>query len=255
MQLATARQQYGPDHPDVTRLEREVASLTQAIQSATAGHPGVPTGTGTPDNPSYIQVKAQREATDAQRDSLTRKRSELKAKIVEMEQRLAASPAVERDYANMLRELDSDQLKYREVQQKQMEAQLSENLEDEQKGERFSLIGPPLAPESPYSPNRWLISGVGLLLAFAVGIVLVLVLESRDQSVRNRSDLEYLVAVSPLAVIPRMFTMADYARRRRHRILAVVGAVMAVGVALALTHFFYRPLDVLFDVILRKLGV
>ena len=253
-QLATLQQRYAPDHPDVVRLERQVATLTQAIQSSASSQSAAPSPAAGADNPAYIQVKAQHEAAMAEIDSLNTKRTELQAKVAQLEARLAASPAVERDYVTMLRELDSDQLKYREVQQKQEEAQLAQNLEDEQKGERFTLIDPPLAPESPVSPNRWLIMGIGLLLAIVLPIGVALLLDSRDHSVRNRQDLESLVQAAPLAVVPLIFTSEDYARMRRRRRLAYVGTVGVIAIALLLTHLFYRPLDVLWDVALRKLA-
>jgi uncharacterized protein involved in exopolysaccharide biosynthesis len=251
--LATLQQRYAPDHPDVVRLQRQIATLTQAMQNDTSSQSQAQSAAAA-DNPAYIQVKAQHEAAMAEIDSLNTKRTELQAKVSQLEARLAASPAVERDYVTMLRELDSAQLKYREVQQKQEEAQLAENLEDEQKGERFTLIDPPLAPESPVSPNRWLIMGIGLVLAIILPIGLALLLDSRDHSVRNRQDLESLVQAPPLAVVPMIFTSEDYARMRRRRRLAFAGTVGAIAIALLLTHLFYRPLDVLWDVALRKLA-
>jgi succinoglycan biosynthesis transport protein ExoP len=50
--------------------------------------------------------------------------------------------------------LDSAQLKYQEIRAKQTEVQVSQNLETEHKGERFTMIEPPLPPEKPVSPNR-----------------------------------------------------------------------------------------------------
>ena len=48
----------------------------------------------------------------------------------------------------LARDLESTQAKYREVSQKRMEAQLAESLELERKGERFTLIEPPLHRKS-----------------------------------------------------------------------------------------------------------
>jgi hypothetical protein len=207
-----------------------------------------------PDNPAYIQIKAQRESNAAQRASLETKRAEVQTKIAELEAHLAAEPAVERDFSALVRELDSEQIKYREVRQKQMSAKLAENLEDEQKGERFTLIDPPLAPEEPQSPNRWLLAWVGLMLAIGGAIGAVILLESSDHSVRNRRDLEALVKVPPLAILPRINTLQDLATRRRSRRIAMYGAASSVLAVLLLTHLFYRPLDVLWAVAVRKLG-
>lgn len=251
-QLAQLHERYAPDYPDVVRLQRRVDALTQSIKAAPAGAAaGTP---AQPDNPAYIEIKAQRDAAAAQRAALLDKRTAVQSTIADLEGRLAAAPAVERDFDALALQLDNEQVQYREVRQKQMDAKLSENLEDEQKGERFTLIDPPLAPEKPASPNRLMLLGLGLVLALAASAGTVVLLENRDGSVRNRRDLEILLQIPPLAILPRMVTLADAVRRRwRHR-LALIGAAGTLAVALLLTDLFYRPLDVLWDVALRKLG-
>jgi polysaccharide biosynthesis transport protein len=251
--LAAAQKQYAPDHPDVKSLQRQVDTLAQAIKDNAPATPGA--GSVNPDNPAYIQVKAQREATEAQRASLRQKRTELQARLGQLGARLAAIPAVERDYVELARELDNDQLKYREVRQKQMSAKLAETLEDQQKGERFTLIDPPLVPEKPASPNRLLLGGLGFALAVVAAIAAVALLEQLDPSVRNRRDLELLLQVPPLAILPVFTTSAERAARRRRRRYLWASALGACCAALVLTHVLYRPLDVLWAVARRKLGV
>jgi uncharacterized protein involved in exopolysaccharide biosynthesis len=252
-QLAAAQQHYAADHPDIVRLKRLVESLQQNIRDLPA-QPVVPAAV-TPDNPAYIQVKSETEATAAERSSLQKKRTELQARINALEARLAVSPGVERDYNTLMREYENDQLRYREIRQKQMGAKSAENLEEEKKGERFTLIDPPLPPEQPASPNRWFLSGFGLILALLSAFGTVQLLEAVDRSVRGRRDLEALLSVPPLAILPRMLNLEDRALRRRHRRQALVGACGAGIMAVILVHLFFRPLDVIWAVALRKLGV
>jgi len=155
----------------------------------------------------------------------------------------------------MLRDLDSAQIEYRLVRQKQNDAQTAENLETEHKGERFTLIEPPFAPEEPSSPNRPLILIFGVMFALAAGFGIVAVLESTDVSVRGRGDLEALLTSPPLATIPHMLTIADRAQQRRWRLQAAVGATASLAVALLLIHVLYRPLDVLWFAALRTMGI
>src|SRR6201999_2537638 len=115
--------------------------------------------------PAYIQVRGQLDSVAVDRDSAVKKREELHAKLDDYERRLADEPAVERQYRELARDLDAAQLKYQEIKAKQTEVQVSQNLETEHKGERFTLIEPPLPPEKPISPNRLLILGLGLLLS------------------------------------------------------------------------------------------
>jgi len=56
--------------------------------------------------------------------------------------------------ADLLRDQETARRKYEEIRSKQMSAQVAENLEDEQKAERFTLLEPPLAPDVPIKPNR-----------------------------------------------------------------------------------------------------
>ncbi len=265
-QLASARQRYAPDHPDVLRLERLVDSLKKRDATETAAAAAaVTTGSqdqsaaqlpsATADNPPYIQIKAQREAAASQILSLNKKRGELEAELTALDRHLARTPMVERDYEAMLRDLDSAQIEYRLVRQKQNEAQTAENLETERKGERFTLIEPPFPPEEPSSPNRPLILIFGIMFALAAGFGTVAMLESTDASVRGSHDLRTLLTSPPLATIPIMLTTLDRARIRRWKMSALLGGVGSVVVALVLVHVFYRPLDVLWVVALRRMGI
>ena len=262
-QLGSARQRYAPDHPDVVRLERLVSSL-QARASAGPAPPAAgaaPTDPGekppssSADNPPYIQIQAQREAAVNQTSALRKKRDQLEASLAGLERHLARTPVVERDYDAMLRDLESAQSDYRLVRQKQNDAETAQNLETERKGERFTLIEPPFTPEEPTTPNRPLILLFGVMFALAAGFGAVATLESTDPSVRGRQDLQELLAAPPLARIPHIFTALDLARTRRWKRNALLGGVTSVILALALIHVFYRPLDVLWVVALRRMGI
>ena len=252
-ELKSIKEKYAPDHPDIVRQERLVASLSTQLQAAIAKNEGTQAATQEPDNPAYIQVKAQREASVNEKTSLLKKRAELRRRIDQIETNLAKSPVVERDYKAILLELDNTQLKYREVRQKQMEAQLGQNLEAQRKGERFTLIEPPLVPEKPASPNRVAILVLGLVLALPAGVGSVFLLESMDSSVRNRSDLESLLSVPTLAVLPWIESTEERRRKRRRMSYTLAGMFGSLVVAVALAHLLYKPLDVLWAVAVRRL--
>lgn len=252
--LAQARERYSASHPDVRRLERLVAAMEDAMRQSTRTAASLQR-IENPDNPAYIQIKAQREAAMNERASLRGQQAELRSRIADFEQRLADSPSVEREYSVLLRDLQGAQMKYQEVRQKQMAAQVAENMETEQKGERFTLIEPPLVPEEPASPNRPLVLGLGLVLALGSAIGLPLLLESVDGRVRGRRDLLELVSVPPLAVIPWIRTEEEQIARRRHWRLGLATTAAAGVAGLLLLHLLWRPLDVVWIVLLRRFGL
>jgi succinoglycan biosynthesis transport protein ExoP len=199
--LAAMSQTRTAEHPDVLRLRKQVAEYEARLATIprTVAAPGK---NEQPDNPAYVQIQANLRAAQSERTSLITQRSQLRERQAELEQRGAAAPGVERDYAALVRELQGAQLKYNEVQQKQMEATLASNLETDRKGERFTLIEPPLEAQKPVSPNRVLILLLGALLAAGTGVGIMLLLEALDTRVRGRDDIISLLKVPPLAVIP-----------------------------------------------------
>ncbi|HXP65357.1 MAG TPA: hypothetical protein VN815_07780, partial [Steroidobacteraceae bacterium] len=137
-QLSRAQEKYTAEHPDVVRLTHLVAELQKELAAAPAQE--IRKIEEHADNPVYIQVKGQLDALIGERQSADVKRNELQSKLDDYERRMAKAPAVERDFRELARELDSAQLKYQQIRAKQGDVQVSENLETQRKGERFTMI-------------------------------------------------------------------------------------------------------------------
>lgn len=253
-ELEQSRDRYSNDHPDVVRFERLVESLERRIAALPETAPAVLPSVE-PDNPAYIELRAQLDAARNEREALREERSALQTQLEDLQASVARAPMIERDYEALLRELGNAQLRYGQVRQKQMEAQLSQNLEEERKAERFTLIEPPIAPSLPSSPNRVLVLVLGLALAIAGAVGAAFLREVTDATVRGRKDLAELLGVPPLAVIPRMLTKNDLAVAARRRKYVVAAAIGAVVFAAILVHVLYRPVDVLWYAGLRRFGL
>jgi succinoglycan biosynthesis transport protein ExoP len=253
-QLARALQKDSPDHPDVVRLQHTVDGLERAVDAAAAaGKTRVATTHS--DNPVYIQVKGQLDALAVDRERAIKHRDELRAKFDDYERRMAQSPEVERQYHTMSRELETAQLEYKTILGKQTETQVSQNLETERKGERFTMIEPPQMPEKPISPNRLLILSLGLLLSIGLGFGAAAAHESVDASVRGPGDIRQLLQVPALASIPVIFTKEDEVRRKKFVRYSWGGGAAGLLLIVAAIHVFVRPLDVVWLTVLRRLGV
>ena len=261
--LAAARERYGAEHPDRIRLERQVTALEQELADATARPAGAPatgasatTAQKQADNPAYIQIEAQLSATRNDLTALAAEEERLRAERRGYERKITLEPQTERDYKDLMRDYENTKVKYQELRAKQQEATVSKNLETDRKGERFTLIEPPLIPEEPASPNRALILVLGLVLSIALAVGAGAATESLDDTVRDRRDLIRVLAGSPpLAIIPRIEIAAVAGPAWRRAAMLALAAVGLLAAALTAIHFMYQPLDVLWFRMLRRFGL
>lgn len=252
--LAAARERYGAEHPDRVRLEREVESLQSQLSAPSQRAGKVLPQKNDADNPAYVQIQAQLSATENDLKSLDMQSAQLHGRFDELSSDIRLAPQVEQEYRELTRDYDNSRLKYQELRSKQAEAKTAQNLEADRKGERFTLIEPPLPPEEPVSPNRSLIGVAGLVLSLGLAAGLLWLLENNDFSVRSRADLLKLTGVPPLALVPYIDTEAERRAARRHIRLALGTASVSICIAVILIHEFYRPLDVLWFTVARRLG-
>jgi hypothetical protein len=257
-ELAKAKARYSPTHPDVIRLSRTVADLEKSIADMPA-KARVEKARVNPDNPAYIQLKLQLESINGEIEATRAREAETQNRYDDYQKRLSRAPAVEQEYYALARDLENTQQKYQEVRLKQHEAESSQNLETERKGERFTLIEPPLPPEDPISPNRPVVFLLGLVLSLVLALGTAFTVEAMDPRVRRPADVYSLVGVAPLAVLPTIESAAVVAARtqasapKRKRLLYLLVALM-VG-ALLFIQLFIRPLDILFVNAIRRLGL
>ncbi len=247
--LAGILKQYSDKHPDVQRLEKEIDALQQALNVAKENNYAsveVP-----PDNPAYISLQTQLDAADNEMRSLEVTRGQLTQRMNELRDHLRQTPLVEKEYMDMLQELDNTNLRYREVGARQMEAEIGQQLEIQKKGERFTLIDPPQEPLQPHSPNRLVILFLGFVVAIAGGFGAVALVELLDASIHSERSIALITGKAPLAVIPYLESKAESEARKRRIILLLAGGAGATLVVLTAFHFLFMPLDVFWYKLLR----
>jgi hypothetical protein len=134
-----------------------------------------------------------------------------------------------------------------------MEARVALELENDRKGERFSLIDPPQYPEKPQEPNRRKLLVMAVMASVGGGVGAAALSESMSRAVQSARALGMLLEAPLLGVLPRAENAAQRARRRR-LILAALAALCVLGLAaLVAIHVFVMPLESLWYVLLRRL--
>ncbi len=237
---------YTDNHPTLIKMKGEI----EVLEKEFGANPSEKSKTQS-DNPAYLTLETQLQAAESELTSLIIVREELKVKIKDFEDRLMQSPQVEREYRNLTRDYENALAKYQEVKSKQLEAQLSESLERERKGERFSLIEPPQLPEEPYKPNRVIIMALGIVFSFVGSIGNVFLKESLDESIYSIKDITLITKSPPLVVIPYIKTDDDIDSQNRKRFIMLLSLIGTILLVFTVIHLWYKPLDVILFIILR----
>jgi uncharacterized protein involved in exopolysaccharide biosynthesis len=249
--LSEARERYSDTHPDVQRLQKNITALEQSAAAAPRPLGGGQATSGTadvskPNNPAYLQLLAALDATASEARSLASSRNEMRQRQRLYSARMEAAPMVQREYLDLSRDYENSLIKYRDIKGKELEAQVSEELEKDRKGERFSLLEPAQLPEKPFKPDRAAILLIGLVLALGGGIGFGALREATDFTIKGPRDLARKISLPILTQVPYLASQED-ARRRSIQKFAWVGvAVFALLVLLIIVHFSVTPLDVLF---------
>lgn len=254
--LDAARAKYSPDHPDVVSLEREVAALEASLAQAPAEWP-TPTRSATPGSAAdalVITLGTQLQTVELELAARQGQRQLLQAKLAAYESRMRAAPEVEREFRALSRDYDNALVKYRDIKAKQMEADVAQQLEQERKAERFTLIEPPQAPVQPIRPNRQAILLLGISLSAAAGLGLAFAAEALDGRVHGADSVRRVFRDSPLGMIPYLENRADRRRRRLRIGVTVSVVVVAITVALLALHYLWMPLDVAWLSVERRLA-
>jgi len=251
-ELALLLKQYSGKHPDVLKLQKQISTLQQSM--VTANETESTNTSVLPDNPAYITLKAQLQSIHAELESLGYTRSQLNKKMDDLRQSLRQAPLVEKEYTDLIQELDNTNLRYREVSAREMEAQISQQLEVERKGERFTLIDPPQEPLEPISPNRIAILFLGFVFAIASGFGCVFFAEMLGSTVNNEKTIAAILGVPPLASIPYLESRGESEAFAKQRRTVLAGTLVTIAMAIIGFHFIVMPLDVFWYKLLRVIG-
>lgn len=251
--LATDLERLGHEHPDILRARRTIAGLEQEVHRLSSVPRRITNQR--PENPAYINLQAQLNSATSSVEALRKTRMDIKRRLQGYATRLERGPEIEPEYLVLTRDRDTSGQKYQEIRSRLLEAKVAEGLEVQRKGERFSLIDPPSLPEKPHKPNRLAIVFLGIILAMGGGIGIGAAAESIDHSIRTPDQLVALTQHFPLAVIPFMPNEEDVSHAKLRRRVAQTAGIGAVATAILLLHVFVVPLDVLWFIVLRRLGM
>jgi len=241
-EYARLRSQYNDNHPRIQVLAEEIRYLEESIAAA-------------PLSSEQVALNSQMAAAETRIASLEKQRVEYQAKVDDLQERIVRIPLVERGLKGLSRDYENAKNQYDQIFSKGMEAGIAESLEEGRKAERFSVIEPPLRPDTPVKPDRRKLLIAGIFLSFAAPIGVIVLLEFADKSIRGVQRLIQITNQPPLVVVPVISTPAEELAATRNFWLMAIG-MLAAGVAAVLAvHFLYMPLDLLSQKAVHRMGL
>ncbi|MES2663164.1 MAG: Wzz/FepE/Etk N-terminal domain-containing protein [Pseudomonadota bacterium] len=231
---------YKDTHPTIRALKRKI----EALEKPTDVKSDIkPVKTNVANDLVTAKIQAQIEAAKVRLNSLSQQRKSLENKVDQLQGQVTLSPQVERGLFTLMRDYENAKTKYEEVKSKQINAKIAENLEQENKAERFSMLEPPIFPDKPTKPNRKKVIALGFGAGLGGALALAMILETLDKRVRGVEAMTSLINMRPLVIIPYISTNSEIKRRKNFNKYMLISILTIIGLSLLILHFFVMPLD------------
>jgi uncharacterized protein involved in exopolysaccharide biosynthesis len=209
--LALLMDRYSSNHPDVKKLKKDISNLKKLILKS--GSTINKIKRKRPNNPAYVQLQTQLISIQAELNSFRTSKRDLKNRIQFYEKNMSKSPEVEREYQSLMRNYENAVLRYQTVKSKQMEATMSQSMENISKGNEFLLLEQPLVPKKPFKPNRKAIAFLGSLASIFIALGFVVVKETFSPLIYTPGRLASITGMQPLVIIPYLESNTSFKKK------------------------------------------
>ena len=108
-------------------------------------------------------------------------------------------------------------------------SKMAAELERLQIGEQFRILDPASVPTRPIAPQRLRINGLALGGGLLVGVGLIALIAINDSTFRTQADINKVLGLPVVALLPIIETALDLQRRRFRRLFWVASTSAAVA--------------------------
>jgi succinoglycan biosynthesis transport protein ExoP len=205
-ELAAARATYTDKHPEVQRLQEELANARRQA-SADKNRPNADRIAQLQLDPAYRQLSADREVTRMRIRELQRAGSDTQREIGSYQGRVEAAPRVEQQLLTLQRDYDLEKTQYAELTSKLRAATIAENVERNRGGEQFTILYPAQLPTEPTKPIPSRVMLLSVIGGLFFGAALTLGREYLDRSVHDVRELKDEFHLPVLGEVARIETI------------------------------------------------
>jgi len=252
-QLADLRSHYTDRHPDVRKVEEQIAEtekmrdqmITSLKANAATNNDGSdsngPNTQNMDPNQAAMLLQVQSQLRSNQTEIANRERAVgmLKAKVEQYQARLNQEPIREQQLADLTRGYEQTKANYSDLLKKKNESAMATSMELRQQGERFRILDPASFPQKPDFPNRLKFCGLGLGLGLALGVFVAGAFEMMDDRLHTEKDIKKLLPADVIAEIPTIVNVDDERQASRRLWLGWATAAVVFGTILLGSAFSY----------------
>src|SRR5208283_168735 len=172
-QLEVMLAKYTPEHPDVVKLQIQIADLKKRISEGPKTSPTATTVASTHEPPQIQQLRTKVHQDELNIADLGRRQNQLQDEIHHTQGRVQASPMVELQLKELTRNYQTALDFYKDLLRKRENSAMATNLEHEQESEQFTVLDPANLPEEPSFPDPLKFKLAGFGGGFALGLALL----------------------------------------------------------------------------------
>ncbi|WNG48229.1 chain-length determining protein [Archangium minus] len=187
--LVAARSSWTADHPEVKRLSQELNEMRERRKDAE----------------SRQWAERQERARVSELIATIQKEIEgLHQQAKGYQERLDRTPQWAHELGVLNRDYEIARAKYQSVVSRRVEAELAQDLEVKSAESLFNVVSPAGVPVAAARPDRMSGLLISFLIALGLGVLVGVVLEMRDDSIRDTQELRDRLPLPVLAVVPNM---------------------------------------------------
>ncbi|MFH0888388.1 MAG: polysaccharide biosynthesis tyrosine autokinase [Planctomycetota bacterium] len=179
---------YTSKHPDVIRINEGIEVLQQELQKQI----------------EVLQKESQKDFGVSQ--------EKLQKEIEILQQELGKYPAKELTLSQLNRNIDITSAIYSDLKQQFEKARIAEG----EKTSDVTIINLALTPTKPIKPNKTTNQIVGFILGLLISLSAAFIIEHLDTSIRTIEEIENLLQLPVLGIIPYLSPVSQLKHHSRH---------------------------------------
>ncbi len=227
---------YTEKHPEIIRVRKLIAKLEKEIAAGgsankSSSNSGVNAGAY---DPALMQLEVQRKGIQLNIANIQNEKAQLKKRMEQYEQWVAAAPAREAEWSSLTREYGQLKKHYDYLVSQNLQAESMVNLEERQRGSQFKIEDSATLPGKPVKPNFLIIMGMTIMIGLGLGVGGALAFDIFDASFRDPDTLEPVLGIPLLISIPYIETEAEIKKMRMQAVLTVTLLFMGSGIVVGL---------------------